>query len=368
MPTDFSAAGPPSEELGFEGARDVRILVVDDESANVRLIERLLRRAGYTSIHTLTDSRQAMELVEELQPDLVLLDLQMPHITGLEILAELSGRTAGEDLLPVLVLTADITQKTRYQALSLGASDFVTKPFDMLEVLLRVRNLIRIRLLNTRLQREQSLLEARVSERTQELEQAQFEVLRRLAQAAEFRDDDTGQHTYRVGTLSKLLAEEMGMPADWVADLAHAAPLHDVGKIGIADVILRKPGRLTDAEYEIMKTHTTIGANLLAGGRSRAVLLAEEIARCHHERWDGSGYPAGLIDDDIPLSARIVALADFFDALAHDRPYRRAWPMSEITAEIKRRSGHHFDPGIVTAFEAIRPRISRYTGIDGADE
>jgi putative two-component system response regulator len=359
MRIDLPGAGLLEDASDPEGAGGLRILVVDDEEMNVLLLDRLLRKAGYRNIRTSTDSRETFRLVEETEPDLILLDLQMPHVTGFDVLQQLAESSPDSGFRPVLVLTANVTPEAKHRALSLGASDFLTKPFDVMEVLLRVRNLLRSRLLNLQLQRQQSLLEERVVERTRDLEQSQFEILRRLAQAAEFRDDDTGQHTYRVGALAGWIARGLGFRADSVSDLTRAAPLHDVGKIGITDSILRKPGKLTPEEFDIMKTHTTIGARLLAGGQSQAVRLAEQIALSHHERWDGRGYPHGVAGEAIPLPARIVALADFFDALSHDRPYRVAWSIDDIMAEIDRGTGSHFDPRVVEAFGRLLDRIDQ---------
>jgi putative two-component system response regulator len=245
--------------------------------------------------------------------------------------------------LPVIVLTADATPHTKKRALEARAIDYLTKPLDAAEVLLRVRNHLRTRLLHVH-------MEAEVRRGIRELEQAQIEVLERLAQAAEFRDDDTGQHTYRVGEMASRLARALGFADTQAELLRRAAPLHDVGKIGIPDAVLLKPGRLTAEEMALMRNHATIGANLLSGGRSELMQMAEQIALTHHERWDGTGYPAGLRGDAIPLTGRIVAVTDVFDALSSDRPYRPAWPIEQVREEITRGVGTHFDPQVATAF------------------
>jgi putative two-component system response regulator len=195
------------------------------------------------------------------------------------------------------------------------------------------------------------LLEEEVQKRTRELHESQIEVIERLAQAAEFRDDDTGQHTYRVGSLAGRIARELGLDQELIDLIHRAAPLHDVGKIGINDDILLKPGKLTAEEFNVMKMHTLIGARLLADGHSPFVRIAEQIALSHHERWDGGGYPSGIRGEDIPLVGRIVTLADVFDALTNERPYKKAWPIEEAVAEIKSQSGRQFDPNAVRAFE-----------------
>ncbi len=245
--------------------------------------------------------------------------------------------------LPVIVLTADATPHTKKRALEARAIDYLTKPLDAAEVLLRVRNHLRTRLLHVH-------MEAEVRRGIRELEQAQIEVLERLAHAAEFRDDDTGQHTYRVGEMASRLARTLGFADEQAELIRRAAPLHDVGKIGIPDAVLLKPGRLTAEEMALMRNHATIGANLLSGGRSELMQMAEQIALTHHERWDGTGYPAGLRGDAIPLTGRIVAVTDVFDALSSDRPYRSAWPRERVREEITRGVGTHFDPQVATAF------------------
>jgi putative two-component system response regulator len=327
-----------------------RILVIDDQEPNVRALRRILATAGYDNVTSTSDGRDVTTIFERLQPDLILLDLLMPRMSGLEVLEQLRVLVPPEGFVPVLVLTGDVSARARQQALELGAKDFLTKPFDVTEVLLRIRNLLETRHLHVRLQEENASLERRVEERTCELTYAQGEVLERLARAAEFRDDDTGQHTQRVAAVAARLARARGLPAATVTLIERAAPLHDVGKIGVPDRILLKPGRLTPEELTVMRRHTVMGAELLAGGTSEFVRMAERIALLHHERWDGMGYPMRLAGDAIPLEARLVALADFFDALSHDRPYRAAWPLADVLAEIRAQRARHFDPELVDLF------------------
>ena len=327
-----------------------KFLLVDDELANVRLLERHLGKWGCNHIKSTTDSRQVSALYSQFQPDIILLDLMMPHLDGFQVMEQLKPLIAEGVYLPILVLTADITPQARQKALSGGAKDFLTKPFDAIELLLRVRNLLETRFLHLQLSNQNWVLEAKVRERTQELEESQLEILERLARAAEFRDDDTGQHTYRVGHDSALLAQALELPADRVDLIRRTAPLHDIGKIGIPDDILLKPGGLTPEEFDFMKTHAVIGAALLAGSHSDLVRMAENIALTHHERWNGTGYPQGLRAEAIPLEGRIVAVVDVFDALTHERPYKKAWPVEEAIAEIMRQSGQQFDPRVVDAF------------------
>jgi putative two-component system response regulator len=328
-----------------------KILIIDDEKANIRFLEIILQAAGYLNTYSTTDSREARALFCQIQPDLVLLDLAMPHLDGFEVMHLLQHEMAVDDDMacnpvPILVLTADVMTATKHKALGKGARDFLSKPLDDIEVLLRIRNLLETRFRSV-------LLEARVRERTQDLEQAQLETLQRLALAAEYRDDDTGQHTRRVGTTAGLLAKSMGWPAAQVELLLRAAPLHDVGKIGIADSILLKPSRLTTDEFVTMQQHTVIGAGMLSGSSSPWLNMAEEIALSHHERWDGQGYPNRLVGDAIPMVGRIVAVADVFDALTHERPYKTAWPAADAAAEIEAQSGKQFDERVTQAFMTL---------------
>jgi len=328
--------------------RNARILIVDDEAANIEILQRILSRGGFGRIETTTDSREAAVLYVQHRPDLILLDLHMPHLDGLAVMDQLN-EIAEASYLPILILSGDLTPEARREALSRGAKDFVNKPFQADELLLRIKTLLETRLLYIQIQSQNQLLEAKVRERTRELVEAQIEIIERLAVAAEFRDDNTGQHTQRVGQMSALLAKQLGLPDSMVSLIARAAPLHDVGKIGVPDSILLKMGKLTREEFEIVKAHTTIGARILSGGKFPLLRLAEEIAFSHHERWDGDGY-AGLRGVDIPLAGRIVAVADVFDALTQQRPYKPAWPIGEAIEEIHQQRDRQFDPGIVDAF------------------
>ncbi len=314
-------------------------MVVDDAEMNLRLMRRILATAGYQNVLTLSDPGRVRDACAEFNPDLILLDLHMPGKDGFEILQELEPAMRS-GYLPVLMLTGDLSPEAKRLALALGAKDFLWKPFDTTEVVLRIQNLLETRLLYVS-------MEARVRDRTLDLERSQIEILERLARAAEMRDDDTGRHTQRVGDLSARIAAAMGMQAEIVELLRKAAPLHDVGKIGIPDAILRKPGKLTAEEMEIMRSHTVIGAEILSGGQSSLMMTAEIIALSHHEWWNGEGYPHQLAGAEISIEARIVGLADFVDALSHRRLYRERWPMKQVLEEVERRGGTHFDPDLV---------------------
>lgn len=334
-----------------------RILAVDDQEMNLRLLERILRRAGYEEILGTSQPEGVMELLDTWQPDIVLLDLHMPGLNGFEVLQQIRERTVTPAAyLPVLVLTADILPETKLRALEQGASDFLAKPFDQLEALLRIRNLLTIRALQQQVLEHNVQLEERVRIRTAELDQARIDTLDRLAKAAEYRDDATGDHIRRVGELAAALSRVVGWNGEQVDLMRRAAPLHDVGKIGVPDSVLLKPGRLTPEEFSLIKTHTTIGARILGGSRVPLLQIAEEIALTHHERWDGLGYN-GTRGAEIPMSGRIVALVDTFDALMHARPYKLAWTLEETLEEIREQSGRQFDPEIVTAFMDTRESL-----------
>jgi len=331
---------------------NARLLIVDDQEANVVFLERILQRAGYKNLKSLTDPRMISSFYSIFQPDLILLDLHMPHLDGFAVMEQLAPAIPPGTYLPILVLTADITKEAKERALSIGAKDFLTKPFDPTEVLLRIVNLLETRFLHLKLQDQNQILEQRVRERTRELEEAQVEILDRLARAAEYRDDETGRHTQRVGWNSALLAEALGLSAAQVELIRRASPLHDVGKIGIPDHVLLKPGTLTPEEFEIMKAHTTIGAKILSGSQFPLLQLARDIAHAHHERWDGGGFPQGLRGESVPLEARIVAVADAFDAMISNRPYRKALTSNETWEILWDGAGSQWDERVVEAFAA----------------
>ena len=329
-----------------------RILIVDDEPANVLLLERLLARTGYENIVSTTESAQVLPMCTQSTPDLVLLDLHMPAPDGFEVMRQLDPWIT-EGALALIVLTADTTRDTREKALSGGAKDFLVKPLDATEVLLRIKNQLETRFLQVELRRQALALEQRVYEQHEDLDEARLEMLQRLARASEYRDDSTGEHTQRVGSTSAQIARLLDLEAEDVELIGHAATLHDIGKIAIPDQVLLKPGRLTGEEFELMKTHVSAGAEMLAHSRSPLLQVAERVVLGHHEWWDGSGYPAGLRGDEISLPGRIVAIADVFDAMTHDRPYKRAAPLEMAIEEIRSLRGRQFDPRVVDAFDAL---------------
>jgi putative two-component system response regulator len=337
-----------------------RILIVDDRQENILVLQRMLEEAGYQHIQSITDSRTALAAFTAFQPDLVAVDLRMPHVDGFSLLKQLRSRIPEGSYVPILVLTADNSRKAKQDALALGAKDFVTKPIDRIEILLRIYNLLETRWLNVELQGYAETLEQKVRDRTRQLEQAQLEILQRLALAAEYRDDCTGQHTQRVGELAALLAAAIGLPLEEVELIRRASPLHDVGKIGIPDGILLKPSKLTAEEYSHIKTHTDIGRMILSGSKFPILQTAERIALYHHERWDGTGY-YHLKGTDIPIEARIVSVVDVFDVITHARPYKEASSTEVAVERIYEERGKQFDPDLVDAFCQLqrKPEIER---------
>jgi putative two-component system response regulator len=345
-----------------------RILVVDDQQSNVTLMERLLELGGYHSVWVTTDPHEVEELYEEHQHDVLLLDVRMPGMTGLELVSRIRSEH-GSHRPGILVITAQSDRETRISALTAGANDFLTKPFDSEELLARVENLAYLQLAQRRLEHTNHYLEEAIEQRTRELEDTQLEVVKRLGLAAEFRDNETGCHIMRMSEIVVILAEALGYSGRECSLLRNASQMHDVGKIGIPDEILLKPGALTAEERKSMEQHTIIGARLLGGNSSRLLQQAEEIALTHHEHWDGSGYPNGLQGTEIPLSGRIAAVADVFDALTSDRPYKQAWPVEDAVELIRSQRGRQFDPQVVDAFMAhLEPILEvkeLYTEEDG---
>lgn len=335
--------------------KEAKILVVDDQPANVTLIEKMLEIDGYMNVISTTDPTQAESLYLEQNSDLVLLDLNMPEMDGYQVLARI--REVEPDYPPIIVLTAQSDRESRIKALDLGARDFLAKPFDRIELMTRIRNMLEVRIMSKAMKNQNILLDSMVQERTRELQETRLEVIRRLGRAAEYRDDMTGYHIIRMSRYSQLLGLAAGMDVAEAEMLLYASPMHDIGKIGIPDSVLMKPGKLDPDEWKIMQTHVDIGVEILSGSDFELMDMASEIAQNHHEKWDGSGYPCGLSGENIPLSGRIVAIADVFDALTTERPYKKAWPVEEAVDFLKGQSGKHFDPELVVHFLEILPDI-----------
>ena len=322
------------EGFNLDLVAESKILILDDNRTNNLLLEKLLNNNGYRNVKSILDSRLAVETYQSYMPDLLLLDLRMPYYNGFEILQQLS-EIKGADYLSVIVITAENDRNNLLKALELGAKDFIEKPFDQSEVLMRIRNMLEIRLLHKQGQQDNLLLERKVLERTKELDNMQTELFNRLLRAAEFRDNDTGKHISRIGHYVYRLAILSGSSEEYAMQLYYASMMHDIGKIGVPDYILLKPGKLTEPEFEKMKMHTVKGGEILSGSSLTVIKLAEQIALTHHERWDGKGYPLGLKGEGIPLAGRITAIFDVFDSLVSNRPYKFAWSEDDAVKEIK---------------------------------
>lgn len=348
----------PRAADGRVESRSDKILVIDDDEAALRLMKRRLEHDGYANVLATALPRLGLELFESSEPDLLILDLNMPDMDGFEVLKALRNMHP-EQLArtPVLILTGEGGHEKKLQALAMGARDFLPKPFDPAELAIRVRGNLEVRGLLRRITKHSEELDLKVRQRTAELERANIEIIHRLMAAAEFRDDDTGSHIHRMSRYCQLVAQSMGLSSQECQDILRASPMHDLGKIGIPDSILLKPGKLTPEEWETMKRHTTIGAELLSNSTSDLIKLAEVIALTHHEKWNGQGYPRGLAGEDIPLVGRIVAVCDVFDALTSERPYKKAWDTERALDVLRADSGSHFDPAVVDAFFAALPDI-----------
>ncbi len=333
-----------------------KILIVDDNPSNVILLKKILAFSGYANIVTTTDSREVIDIYKHFRPDLILLDLEMPHLDGFKILEDLNSLKQ-EDYLSVMIITSQSDKEDRLKALKMGAKDYINKPFDHAEILMRIKNMLEIRVLHNQANMQNHVLEEKVHQRTSELRDLQFDLLQRLLRAAEFRDNDTGSHIKRIGQYCSALAKEAGQSNKFCDLIEHAAMMHDIGKIAIPDEILLKQGRLTPEEWEKIKIHTIKGSQILADSPYDVIQLAEQIALTHHEKWDGSGYPNGLAGDEIPISGRITAICDVFDALLSERPYKKAWPLEKVLEELKSQSGVQFDPLLIDSFFAILPDI-----------
>ncbi|ODT79467.1 MAG: two-component system response regulator [Pelagibacterium sp. SCN 64-44] len=334
----------------------MRLLIVDDSRSSLALIGSIVREAISSDIELSLSPLEALDKCSQTQFDLIIVDHIMPEMDGIAFTAALRSRPAYR-IVPVIMVTSDMDKAVRIEAVKAGATDFLHKPFDPIELQARVANLLALRQAQVELADRAQWLTREVERATAHLLAREEEIIYRLARAIEYRDGDTGEHVSRVAQISQLIAEGIGLSPERCRMIYLAAPLHDIGKIGIADAILSKPGKLTPEEMAIMREHVTIGARILERGSSELIRTAELIAQSHHEKWDGTGYPDRLSGTDIPVEARVVALADVFDALCSERPYKPAWPIDQAYAEIVKSSGSHFDPACVAAFRARWPEI-----------
>jgi putative two-component system response regulator len=331
----------------FDNLLNSRILIVDDTKANVDIIVAALGQKYKLSVAM--NGNAALAQIKENTPDLILLDVMMPMMDGFEVCSRLKADPATSSI-PIVFLTALDASDSIIKGFKLGAVDYITKPFRIPELQARVHTHLSLRHAMLALADQNRILDIRVRERTEELRDTQLEIIYRLSRAAEYRDNDTGLHIKRLSHLCRVMAGACGCDEETCDLIFHASPMHDIGKIGIPDAILLKPGRLDAAEWKIMRTHTTIGAEILSGHDSLLIKMGGVIALTHHEKWDGSGYPQGLSEYNIPLGGRIVTICDVFDALTSKRPYKEAWSLSDAFDEIRASSGAAFDPKLVECF------------------
>lgn len=326
-----------------------RVLIVDDTQVNLVLFEALVKKLGDSEAHSFTKSPEGLAWAQANDPDLVIVDYMMPELNGLEFIERLRA-TPGRETVPILMITANDQKEVRYRALKVGASDFLTKPVDRLEFSARAANLLALSDARRQLSHRAEWLAQEVHKATAQILQRELETVIRLSKAAEYRDPETGAHILRMAHYSQLIARGLGMSEAEQELLLQAAPLHDIGKVGIADAILLKPGRLTPDEFEVMKQHAVYGYEILKDSSSDILQAGASIALGHHEKFNGSGYPNGLSGQAIPMFSRIVAVADVFDALTSARPYKKAWTLEDASKLIRSQSGSHFDPSCVAVF------------------
>jgi putative two-component system response regulator len=315
--------------------QQAKILIVDDEPLNLKVLKQVLQDDYRLSFAK--NGMDALELVKKERPGLILLDVMMPGMTGFEVCRQLKS-DPDTHTIPVIFVTALADEADESEGFNAGGVDYINKPISPALVRARVKTHL-------------SLVHI------DELKNTHLELIQRLGRAAEFKDNETGMHVIRMSHVSGRIALEMGMDAGFAEQLVHAAPMHDIGKIGIPDHVLLKPGKLDDEELAIMRTHPQLGADILDKSNSQLIRLAHTVALYHHEKWDGSGYPFGLKGEEIPIEARIVAVADVFDALLSKRPYKEAWPVEKAVEEIKSQVNRHFDPQVVAAMLSCLPAL-----------
>ncbi len=336
-----------------------RILIVDDEIRNRVLLESLLKPEGY-EIENARNGEETLDSVARRKPDLILLDVMMPGMNGFEVAGKLK-LNPDTKAIPIIMVSSLDDRSSRLTAFNMGAEEFLTKPVDRAELWVRVRNLLRLKEYSDFLANHARILEQRVNERSAQLTASYRDTIATLNRASSYRDDETGAHVQRISYYCMELAKTLGLGPEFCDCIQYASPMHDVGKIAIPDRILLKRGPLDSGEWEIMKTHPALGAKMLEGGDSPYLKMGREIALSHHERWDGSGYPSGLVGEEAPLAARVMCIADVYDALRSPRPFKGSIEHKTSVAIITKGDGRtvpdHFDPRVLSAFEACHTQL-----------
>ena len=355
----------PATEDFSPGIKSAKIMIVDDEQLVIRVVRRFLAAEGYSNFLTVTDSRQAFDQLNAFQPDIVLMDIMMPHVSGIDLLQQRQQNAIAKHV-PFIVLSANSEKTIKREALKLGATDFLAKPVDAVDLVLRVQNSLLVKKHQDQLTDYAVELEKQVQHRTRQIDASREQIIHCLAKAAEFRDNETGAHVIRVGKYASVIAKQLGFGPNYCRQIELAAQLHDVGKIGIPDSILLNPGKLSREEFDIMKLHCRLGcqimeplaraemADLRQSGKSTneapMLVLAANIARTHHEKWDGTGYPEGLSGEEIPIEGRITCVADVYDALCSERPYKPKFPREKCLEIMLSERGTRFDPAVLDVF------------------
>jgi len=355
--TEFGQQHKQSNVEPYENARRLSVLrrrrqvmVVDDESTGRTILEKVIQTIDNDiQVCGFDSALAALEWLRLNKVDLIITDYRMPEMNGVEFIRNVR-ELPGCESLPIMMITVVSEKSVRYDALDAGATAFLTRPIDQIECRTSCRNLLKIQEQQSIIQDKADWLARQVDVATQQIVARERETLLRLGRAGEYRDEDTGNHVLRMARYASIIGKELGLAESECEDIEYAAPMHDIGKIGIPDHILLKPGKLDAEEWRIMQQHTVIGHNILNNSQSRYIQLGSVIALNHHEKFDGSGYPSGLKGREIPLVARIVAVADVFDALVTERPYKTAWSTDDALSLIKQQSGRHFDPQCVEAF------------------
>ncbi len=347
MVTDFDLALTDLVTSGvLSDIYTAKVLIVADDPSNAAPLHEILEKDGYKNLFSTDELPHVLPLYRKHRFDLILLDIEMSGIAGMKVLQQLQKGTKG-NFLPVIVLSAHADQQTRKKTLGMGAKDFIAKPFENWEILLRIQNILQASLYHKQQVSRKDLLESEIHKRTKEILATQFEIVQRLAVAGELRDNETGAHVKRMSHICSLLSKQRGLGQEFSELMLYASAMHDVGKIGVPDSILLKTKKLSPEEWLIMQQHPVIGARIIGNHDSKLISLAREIALYHHEKWDGSGYPHGISGNEIPISARIAAISDVFDALTSDRPYKQAWSIEKVVETIQAESGKHFEPVMV---------------------